>query len=155
MKNWNKKFMELGFKLNQICVHQDILHRNCISIGRMECKLLNYLALTDDAVCMNDLSQEMNVSHSRITRIVDNLVKKEYARRFPSKTDRRRWYTEITSKGREMASKSYEDNLKIQDEIIEKLPEGKTEEIYNAMIIYMEALQQVIKEQEVRHENQC
>ncbi len=148
MQDWTQLYLELGQKLNQVCTHQDILQRNCISLGRMECKLLSHLACLKEAVCMNDLSLELNVSHSRITRIVDNLVKKEYVRRFPSEVDRRRWYCEVTPDGKKMSRQSLKENLCMHNRIVEKLPIDQLDQIHKSIKLYIDALEKIIDEKE-------
>jgi len=65
----------------------------------MECMLLNYLNKIDAPANMNELAKVLNVSHSRVTRIMDNLVNKKLVNRQPSDDDRRCWFAIITDKG--------------------------------------------------------
>ena len=44
---------------------------------------------------MKELSEHLGVTHSRITHLVDSLIKKNYLVRFPSTDDRRVFYTQI------------------------------------------------------------
>ena len=74
-----EKYAELSKPLYTLCSKKELIRRKCTNLGRMECELLNYLKMAGRAVCMNDLSVEMKVSHSRVTRIIDSLVKKKYS----------------------------------------------------------------------------
>ena len=80
MKTLVDKYADLSKELYKLCSKKEMIRRKCLHLGRMECDLLNYLSLVDEAICMNDLSVEMKVSHSRITRIIDTLVRKKLVR---------------------------------------------------------------------------
>ena len=142
------KYAELSRELYNLCSKKELIRRKCLSLGRMECDLLNYLNTIDKAVCMNDLSVEMKVSHSRITRIIDTLVRKKLVKRFPSKKDRRSWLAEITEKGKKANQQTILDFMNIQNDLISRLPKGKVNEIYECMIVYIAAYRSALKEKE-------
>ena len=114
----------------------------------MECDLLNFISTVEKPICMNDLSEEMQVSHSRITRIIDTLVRKKLVRRFPSKRDRRSWLAEITEKGRKANIQTMSDFINLQQDLISRLPKDKAEEIYNCINIYVTAYQAALSAKE-------
>ena len=126
----------------------DLQQRGCSNIGRMECSLLQYLYKSDKPTCMNDLSTHLCVSHSRITRIVDNLVKKELVRRYPSSEDRRRWYTEITEKGKLVARQAEVDRVDLLVRTLELVPEEKRDEVTEYLAVFIQAFRDAIAEKE-------
>ena len=143
-------YAELSKSVYELCTKKELIRRKCLNLGRMECDLLNYLNMVKKPVCMNDLSVEMKVSHSRITRIIDTLVRKKLVRRFPSKKDRRSWLAEITDKGRASNQETLVDFLNIQEDLISRLPEGKAQEVHEAVVYYMAAYKHALLKKEAR-----
>jgi len=148
MKTTIDKYAELSKDLYSLCSKKEMIRRKCLNLGRMECDLLNYLNTVDQPVCMNDLSEEMKVSHSRITRIIDTLVRKKLVRRYPSKRDRRSWLAVITEKGKKTNKETILDFMNIQKDLINRLPEDKVDLIFENIKIYMAAYHAALKEKE-------
>ncbi|MBN2460179.1 MAG: MarR family transcriptional regulator [Candidatus Cloacimonetes bacterium] len=146
MKSFVDKYAELSRAVYQLCSKKEMIRRKCLNLGRMECDLLNFLNNINKPVCMNDLSVELKVSHSRITRIIDTLVKKKLVKRFPSKRDRRSWLAEITDKGRKANQQTILDFMNIQEDLINKLPQDKVAEIYEHILLYLNAYHEALDE---------
>ena len=148
MKEHVNKLISVNKKLQALFNENDILLRHCRKIGRMECGLLEHLYKSAKPICMNDLSSHLNVSHSRITRIVDNLVKKELVSRYPSTVDRRRWYTEINELGIEVAESAEAENEELQERIMQQLPKGEADNVIKYLEMYIDAFKKTINETE-------
>ena len=146
MENPIEKFTSLSKGMYNLCSRKHMIQRQCVGLGRMECQLLNYLHKVEEAVCMNDLAGELRVSHSRITRIIDTLVKKKLVRRFPSKKDRRSWLAEITDVGRKAHERTVEDFRLLQSNLVKKFPAEKLDEIYKTVELYLEKFNEVLDE---------
>jgi len=141
-------YAALSKEVYDLCSKKEMIRRKCLSLGRMECDLLNYLNNVDKAICMNDLSVELKVSHSRITRIIDTLVRKKLVKRFPSKKDRRSWLAEITEKGKKANQQTILDFMNIQEDLIIRLPQDKIEKIYQHIKLYLAAYHEALLEKE-------
>ena len=148
MKTLVDKYADLSKEIYNLCSKKELIRRKCLNLGRMECDLLNFISTVEKPICMNDLSEEMQVSHSRITRIIDTLVRKKLVRRFPSKRDRRSWLAEITEKGRKANIQTMSDFINLQQDLISRLPKDKAEEIYNCITIYVTAYQAALAAKE-------
>ena len=142
------KYAELSKQIYQLCSKKEMIRRKCLNLGRMECDLLNYLTTIVKPVCMNDLSVEMKVSHSRITRIIDTLVKKKLVRRFPSKRDRRSWLAEVTAKGKITNKQTLLDFMNLQEDLINKLKKNDPEIIYKNVKLYADSYIKALMEKE-------
>ncbi|MEA1972381.1 MAG: MarR family transcriptional regulator [Candidatus Cloacimonadota bacterium] len=125
MDNMVERFIEINELLDCLSKNRDMYLKKCSNIGRMECSLLNYLSSTKKAEYMNTFSEKLKVSHSRITRIVDNLVKKRLVKRFPDPVDRRRWCAEITPAGIEVTAISSDKEIELQKKILDQIPQKK------------------------------
>lgn len=152
MENTQEKFALLNKEIYRLCSKKTLIHRQCIKLGKMECELLTLLDSIDKPLSMNELSRALKVSHSRITRIIDNLVKKKFVKRFPSKIDRRSWLAEITSEGINANKKALEEFIEIQKKLIEKLPQEKLDEIYTNVGLYLSNFNKVLREMEREYE---
>ena len=148
MKSIVQKYSDLSGMLYKLCSKKERIRRQCLQLGRMECDLLNYLNQIEEPTCMNVLSDELKVSHSRITRIVDTLVDKKLVKRYPSKKDRRSWLGEITPKGKVTIENTLIDFLNLQEDILNKLPNKKIEEIYDNIKLYVDAYHEALDEKE-------
>lgn len=146
MDNAPQKFHELITRLQVVLSEIDYTQKACLQAGRMECLLLNHLYLTKAPANMNELSKVLNVSHSRITRIMDNLVNKQLVWRKPSDDDRRCWYAMITEKGIKLAENSQKTVLDQQEAIIEKMANKDIENVYSAFKIYVEKYEEILNE---------
>ena len=148
MKKIVAEFAELSGELYKLCSKKELTRRKCLNLGKMECDLLFFMAEIKKPVCMNDLAVNIGVSHSRITRIVDNLVYKEYVRRFPSPKDRRSWLGELTEAGKIANQESVSQFLGIQADILKSLPKEKIPEILSSIRLYINAYKGVLESKE-------
>ncbi len=152
MENAQEKFAALNKEIYKLCSKNSLIHKKCIKLGRMECELLNFLSSIDVPVSMNEMARVLKVSHSRVTRIIDNLVKKKLVKRFPSKKDRRSWLCEITPLGLEANQDALNEFIEIQNRLIEKLPEEKLQQIFDDVEIYLKNFNKVLREMEAEYE---
>ncbi|MCB5259889.1 MAG: MarR family transcriptional regulator [Candidatus Cloacimonetes bacterium] len=146
MKNYPEEFHDLITRLQVVLSEIDYAQKACLQAGRMECMLLNHLFSTKTPANMNELAKVLNVSHSRVTRIMDNLVNKKLVTRKPSEDDRRCWFAIITDKGMKLAENSQKTVLDQQKSLIEKLQPKEVADIYNSFKKYVEKYEEVLKE---------
>ncbi len=149
MAKYLAQFPRLIKELNILCVKRENITRKNLNMGRIECDLLQYLNELNTAICMNDIAEKLNVSHSRITRLIDSLVEKGLVERAPSKRDRRSWLAKITKAGKRAAAITVDDLLQIQEKLIEKFPSDNLETIFNHVLAYLKTYNEVLKEKEI------
>ena len=90
---------------------------------------------------MNELSQELGLAMSTLTRIIDVLVKNEIVMRQQSTQDRRKVCVELTDKGKDLAEKLKVCGEKFWQKIIDEIPREKMDEIANNLQILLNALE--------------
>jgi DNA-binding MarR family transcriptional regulator len=95
--------------------------------------------LKSGSLTMNELSDKMNLDTSTMTRVIDKLVRDELIKREKDESDRRMVLVTLTEKGREEASKVYASVNEYYKKIITNIPEGKTEEVLNAVSVLLKA----------------
>jgi len=145
MKVNAEHFHGLITRLQVVLSEIDYAQKACLQAGKMECQLLNHLFAVKEPVNMNELAKVLNVSHSRITRIMDNLVSKKLVMRKPSEKDRRCWFAIITEKGKKLAENSRQTVVDHQKKIITQIPEKDVDEVYKALKTYVEKYEEVLK----------
>jgi len=90
---------------------------------------------------VNQLAQEMSLTSSRVTRIIDGLVAKKMVVRESGENDRRVYNLSLTPKGEKLAKELIEDHIKIHEEIIKKIPE----EYHHSMIEILRRLNKAVE----------
>jgi DNA-binding MarR family transcriptional regulator len=141
-----EKFHDLINRLQKVISEIDYSQKACMQAGKMECQLLHYLYGASGPVNMNELARVLNVSHSRITRIMDNLVEKTLVSRKPSEEDRRCWFAMITERGKKMAEASQQTVIDQQEKIIKFLTPAKVDGVLKAFEQYVKAYEKVLEE---------
>ncbi len=134
MKNdTGKRFYDATTSIHNILTHFEYAHQQCHKLGRVECNLLQFLLVENRPLSMKEIAQHMNVSHSRITHLMDSLINKDFIKRVPSEEDRRVYYAQITQKGIDNANKYRERNIKMFDDLINALPEEEQTKIFDSL----------------------
>lgn len=146
MTQYAKEFNDLITRLQIVLSEIDYAQKACLQAGKMECVLLKHLYNAKEPLKMNELSKILNVSHSRVTRIMDNLVNKQLVLRAPSATDRRCWFAKITEKGIKLAENSQRTVLDQQVSLINKLPADELENVYKSLRLFVEKYEELMKE---------
>lgn len=145
MKVTAENFHNLITRLQVVLSEIDYAQKACLQAGKMECQLLNHLFMVKTPVNMNELAKVLSVSHSRITRIMDNLVSKKLVTRKPSEKDRRCWFAIITDKGKKLAENSQQTVVDQQKKIMAQIPEKDLDGIFKALKLYVENYEEVLK----------
>ena len=97
-----------------------------------EFKTLNSFK-SDTTLTAGDLARRMELSNSRLTKIMDGLVEKGIVRRELSLKDRRVMEIQLTSEGEEVVKKLKEKYTVTHLEILDNLPDQAGDSIIYAM----------------------
>ena len=101
-------------KIKYFCLCNESRISASCHIGMSELKCINAIENYDGMTC-SELSDRMNLSPSRGSRIIDNLVKKGYLSRRVKDYDRRSTFLYLTDKG-----KKIKDNINREQRCLEK-----------------------------------
>lgn len=93
------------------------------------------LRLFDASESLNNkqISKRMNLSPSRLTRVIDGLVKKEYMRREISPNDRRAMKITLSNKGKILTTNLNKDFIDIHYEILHDIDASQHDSLITAM----------------------
>lgn len=104
-------------------------------------------------ISVKELSTILHMDKSSVSRIVDELVRKEYIERKSSEVDRRWVVLNLLPKGQQHFEKiEYDMDLKFK-EIFHQIPEEKQEQVIEALQLYIAACDRLEeKENDQRNE---
>jgi len=120
-QNAAEKFMKMNYQLKENMVFKKIDENR---MGEMA--LLVTLAEEKSNINLTILATKLNVVPSRITAIINSLLKKEYVCRLVDEKDRRKTVIKLTDKGKSFCLENRKILLNYIAEIFEKLGEEDT-----------------------------
>lgn len=95
-----------------------------------------------ESLTVNHLAQKMSLTSSRVTRIVDGLVRNELVNRETGETDRRVYNLSLTDAGEDLAKKLIQNYNKIHEQIMKNIPV----EYQSSMIQVLEQLNHAVED---------
>lgn len=107
----------------------------CCGISDTQCFILVEIGRNPD-ISVKELAGILRLDKSGISRMVEELVQKEFVERKPSKEDRRYVVLNLTVKGSERFNK-IENNMNIKfKSILDRIPEEKRNQVIEALELY-------------------
>jgi len=100
---------------------------------------------TDESVNNKKIAERMNLSPSRLTRIIDGLVEKEYIIREIDAEDRRNMRVMLSRRGRQLVNQLNKAYVQIHSEILQDISVSQHEPLITAMQHLLEALENWLK----------
>ena len=141
------RLANLTFSLLANCqekeVHLAELHR----LTQAEFRCLRLFG-SDESLNNKTIAERMNLSPSRLTRIIDGLVKKKYIRRDIDPDDRRNMKVNLSRKGKALVQQLNKAYVDIHEEILMDIDPSQHEQLIVAMTHLLEALEKWLKKTE-------
>jgi DNA-binding MarR family transcriptional regulator len=122
----------LTFSLLAKCQEKEDRLAEQHGLFQVEFRCLRLLGL-DEKLNNKMLAERMDLSPSRITRIIDGLVKKGYMIREIDKDDRRNVVVSLSRRGKNLSNKLYSAFIRIHSEILEEINVSQHESLIKAM----------------------
>ena len=122
----------LIFEIIPICEEKEISIAEKHGLNQSELKCLRSFEV-DESLNNKDIAEKMHLSQSRLTRIIDGLVKKEYMIREINKSDRRNMKLSLSGKGKKLANKLNNEFVDVHSEILKDIDISKHESLINTM----------------------
>lgn len=145
MINRSKEFISILEVLQENMFSRDSILKICPDLSKIDCFLLQFLYNTRGNVVMNDLAEVLQVSHSRVTRVMDRLCELGLVKREHSEEDRRQWYAVLTLEGEYRAKIISDSMLEHQRAVLKLIPTEKLDEVLECLIIYTRAFEKVTR----------
>jgi DNA-binding MarR family transcriptional regulator len=143
-KNQNaSKLADLTFKLLANCQEKEARLAEKYGLTQSEFRCLR-LFNRNDILNNKMVAERMNLSPSRLTRIIDGLVAKEYIIRQIEPSDRRNMKVELSKLGKVIVQKLNDAYVNIHSEILEDIDRSQHKPLISAMENLLVALQKWI-----------
>ena len=110
----------------------------CCSVNKAQCFLIVEIG-RKPGISVKELADILRIDKSGVSRLVEDLVQKEFVERKPSAEDRRFVTLNLLPKGQERFEKIEHDMYYKFKEVLEQIPEDKQEQVVEALKIYNEA----------------
>ncbi|UCH66284.1 MAG: MarR family transcriptional regulator [Ignavibacterium sp.] len=88
---------------------------------------------SDKSLNCKKIAKRMNLSQSRLTRIIDGLVTKGYMNREIDQTDRRNMRVSLSRRGKILTNKIDKDFIEIHEDILQNIDSSKHESLIKSM----------------------
>lgn len=145
-------YTALAESLFRLINYRSSVQKKCAHLGDMECRLLNLLLTLDEPATMNSLAELLQVSHSRITRLVDGMLKKGLVVKERSREDGRSRRVRISREG-ENAGRDLSGVIReLQETLVSRLPADKIDEIHRNVKLYIHTFHEILEEKDTEME---
>jgi len=137
----------LTFSLLANCQEKEVRLATIHNLTQAEFRCLRLFG-TDESVNNKKIAERMNLSPSRLTRIIDGLVEKEYIVREIDPEDRRNMRVMLSKRGRQLVNQLNKAYVQIHSEILQDIDPVQHEPLITAMQHLLEALENWLKKPE-------
>ena len=100
----------------------------------------------DDALPANKLADRMELSPSRLTRIIDGLEEKRFVRRDIGSHDRRVMVVSLTEPGKKIQRQLEDTYIRTHQDILKLLPSGAADSVLLAMEKLRDAMKRWVEQ---------
>ncbi len=134
------RLANLTFSLLANCQEKEIHLAELHGLTQAEFRCLRLFG-KDESLNNKTIAERMKLSPSRLTRIIDGLVKKEYINREIDPNDRRNMRVALSSKGKSLVLQLNKAYIDIHEEILQDIDPMYHEQLIIAMTHLLEALE--------------
>ena len=160
-KGWVSQFMkkdnnkpittqiaELTFQLLNKCQEKEMLFAQKFGISLAGFRCLRHLHEHQQAI-VKQLAESMNLTSSRLTRIIDDLISKDLVIRESKPFDRRAYIISLTKKGKELAKKLYGNFNTLHEVIFSEISDSNQKTITKSLRQMLDSLDLWFKKDEL------
>jgi len=141
------RLANLTFSLLANCQEKEVHLAELHGLTQAEFRCLRLFG-TDESLNNKTIAERMNLSPSRLTRIIDGLVKKKYIRRDIDPNDRRNMKVNLSKKGKALVQQLNKAYVDIHEEILMDIDPSQHEQLIIAMTHLLEALEKWLEKTE-------
>lgn len=138
-----EKLASLTFSLLANCQEKEIRLAEAHKLTQAEFRCLRLFG-AEESVNNKQIAERMNLSPSRLTRIIDGLVQKEYVLREIDPSDRRNMRVFLSKRGMALVQQLNNAYLNIHKEILQDIDETQHRPLITAMTHLLSALEKWI-----------
>lgn len=142
-----ERLANLTFSLLANCQEKEVRLAEVHNLTQAEFRCLRLFG-TDESLNNKQIAERMNLSPSRLTRIIDGLVEKGYINREIDPKDRRNMRVTLSRRGKHLVNQLNRAYVDIHHEILEDIDKSQHEPLITAMEHLLVALERWLKKPE-------
>ena len=127
-----EQMADLTFELLEQCQYKREQIADQLKLTVAEFKLFRAFR-ADAMLSVNELAGRLDLSPSRLTRIIDGLEEKRFVRRTIGARDRRIMEISLTEQGKKVQRHLEDTYVRTHEDILKLLPDGATDSVLLAM----------------------
>jgi DNA-binding MarR family transcriptional regulator len=139
-----ERLANLTFSLLANCQEKEVRLAEVHGLTQSEFRCLRLFG-TDESLNNKQIAERMNLSPSRLTRIIDGLVNKEYINREIDPNDRRNMRVTLSRRGKLLVNQLNKAYVDIHYEILQDIEKSQHEPLIIAMEHLLIALENWLK----------
>lgn len=148
LKSWFQEMHEILSRLTLAFVQLERSGKCCHGLTLSQCHTLDLLSKRD-GLSMNEISQQMGLAKSTVTRIVDTMVRKGWVERNRGRGDHRRVHIRLTAKGREMVAETDRSSREYVKLILNHIPSGRRAEVMESLRLMITSIEKGLRREKV------
>lgn len=134
-----EKLANLTFNLLANCQEKEVRLAEIHNLTQAEFRCLRLFG-SDEVMNNKSIAERMKLSPSRLTRIIDGLVEKEYVIREIDNNDRRNMKVSLSNKGKSLVNQLNKAYVDIHREILQDIEESQHTPLITALMHLLAAL---------------
>jgi len=127
-----QRMADLTYKLLENCTEKQEYIAEKLNLSLSEFRCLRIFA-DDTTLSVKELATRMNLTSSRLTRIIDGLVDKDFVTRTINTHDRRVMDVSLTRDGRDVAQRLNSDYVSLHQDILASIPASSRTAVIRAL----------------------
>jgi DNA-binding MarR family transcriptional regulator len=139
-----ERLANLTFSLLANCQEKEVRLAEVHNLTQAEFRCLRLFG-KDENLNNKHIAERMKLSPSRLTRIIDGLVKKEYINREIDPNDRRNMRVNLSKRGKQLVQQLNKAYVDIHNEILQDIDVSQHEALITAMDHLLSALENWLK----------
>ena len=145
MKRWVQEVDKVLSDLTLVFLQLERSGKCCHGVTLSQCHTLDLLSKKEN-LAMNELSKQMGLAKSTMTRIVNNMIREGWIEQFKDEGDRRLVNVRLTLKGKKMAERLDFSSREYVRRILRHIPSEKIPQIVASLKLIMNSVVREVQE---------
>ena len=140
MKRWVQELDEILSSLSLAFIQMERSGKCCQGVTLSQCHTLDVLSKNRD-LTMNELSRQMGLAKSTMTRIVNTMVRRGWLERKRDQRDKRWVSVRLTAEGRKMSENVTRSSREYVRRILKHLPAEKIPQLVESLNLVVRSVE--------------
>lgn len=150
IKNWMHMTIRLRKIKNVFPAGNDLHMNELFALGRIN----HAFHTSKSSISSAEIQDELQVTKSAVSQMLDALVEKGYIDRKPDASDRRRMCVTITPEGKQILWRTHQYADRLTDEVVNRIGEEKIKQMFDLFNEFIDVFIEVQKDQEFGNQSE-